>query len=300
MFTSLKKYFANETIEGSKQLINEKKYQDFTDVIQWLSTSPHKEISERAPMLLNVLEFLKDAKDTEDSKEILDSFRGILEDYLDAKETLAFLENPSERLARELRGVQKKKGGYLEETLKKAKKDGIGIINSKESSILKFVNKRRDNLKALNAIVEEAKAKDKEVDSSARKEYWEERPYGRKHIISQSETEVVAQIQIYPGKNTSMAADPKELDRDGLRAHWDVENESITVSSADGQSLKYVCKDKSGSALRTSFFGFGAQFESVKDNKIGLWHNLENVSDKESINIEVRTIKKGLSKLERA
>ncbi|MDE1870521.1 MAG: hypothetical protein KGH71_06135 [Candidatus Micrarchaeota archaeon] len=128
---------------------------------------------------------------------------------------------------------------------------------------------------------------------------WEERPYGRKHVVTQLDNESVAIIQIDPKKNTAIGADLKDLDKSGLRAHPGTLCETIKVLTGDAKSLKYTARDKNGTEISTKFFSPGEEFDSVAANEIGYWHNLENVSKTMLATLEVTTIKQILSKLDR-
>jgi len=109
---------------------------------------------------------------------------------------------------------------------------------------------------------------------------WEERPFGRRTADGY--------LQIYPGMNTSIGADPKQLDDFGLRPHpnqiWEhVEHLGYPDGEQDGgYSLVYKSRTKYGDIVQEQYFAKGARFYSVQTDSLGtgFWHMLENVSDR--------------------
>ena len=111
---------------------------------------------------------------------------------------------------------------------------------------------------------------------------WEEKPYGRKMSLGEG----LLMIQIDPGKSTSLAAKPSDLDIHGLRAHPGVKFERITVlgSASGGQetrpSLHYRYRQRYSESINDLYFRKGSTFYSVQMDRgmTGYWHENVNAS----------------------
>lgn len=117
---------------------------------------------------------------------------------------------------------------------------------------------------------------------------WEETKFGKKTAGGY--------LQLYPGRNTSMGADPSSLDEFGLRGHpnqvWEhVEHLGFLLGPLDANdySLIYRSRAKYGKTTQEQCFAPGAKFYSVQMDfaRSGFWHILENTSFDRTIVLKI-------------
>jgi hypothetical protein len=95
-------------------------------------------------------------------------------------------------------------------------------------------------------------------------------------------------LQIYPGKNTSMGRNPKDLDEFGLTGHPNqirehVEHLGYLVNPQDDKlSLLYKFRPRCFPSIHQQYYARGARLYTVQMDRdqTGYWHLLKNISNR--------------------
>jgi len=164
-----KKVFTTKGSE-SDPLVGEKRYQSLSERISTIGASKHPEVSQRAAMMAQILNFLKDHKNLPELRELPDKFENLVECYIDSEKELTFLSKSRERFESNLNLINKtRKKVWLKGTAKATSKKGLRISENGEVAIEKTLNQARHELKEMYRKLDEMR-KARDVKSAARKE----------------------------------------------------------------------------------------------------------------------------------
>ena len=296
MFEFIKK--AREQVETKeKGVIAMSEYIDLLSEIHEIRGSKSEEISGRANVLTEILDFLRQAQKSEETEKIFKRFDELVGFYIEAADAFAYLKKWA-RVAARVRKADKKrtKHSLMDIVMGKTGEYRMGVGIGEERALLKEVKGKREDLKSLHALVEQIRERDAPKAASGR--YWEETGYGRKHVISDDQDKIVIQIQIYPGRSTWTGAEREKTDELGMVGHQGILRETVKVTSAEGECVKYTARDRTGNEMATRYFGFGAEFDSVNGDH-GYWHVIENTSKSEIVDLQITAIRQSIDDLKR-